>query len=512
MILPVCVLARHVRVARKGRALSSFGVTATRLRYDAVLMYGNMRGDGAEAGPRGAANAAPSAEAFNELQNLRERALRTTETCSSKHLIGVANDAVAWLNNLPLQHPLHFPRHLTFIGVDSPFNPIWEESLTKLLQKISSISGTCTPNPSNTNGIAVSGPRGVGKSNGLRLLMMISALLFPTRIVSVYIDYTSYATAPLPRRLLLDALACALPDGATNCANEPADLQGVLDFAEEKALVTMFAADEIEEVYCNKEVWTEFHTLGTKYYAPLFVADSGSKVEAMVKRRGYEKQLRSRFAEQLKGCALPASLNESKLRVMSLPPFSKPAQYRAYWEHRAPSAGGSAAVRGAEQTAYERSQGDWPPGVAKEYETAFRTMHANTGGRLRAIESGGSEAPSLPPVGTAERFVLEKLLECHKTRHGIARIDPSSSSWDPFDPTPVSEEQLWGWLHTWHKENPHVGGAIDIFDLLDGSTIVKRVDGTYTAGTPAHLLMMDSQVPVAVSPPCKLVPWHLCWQ
>lgn len=117
------VLARHVRVARKGRALSSFGVTATRLRYDAVLVYGNMRGDGAEAGPRGAANAAPSAEAFNKLQKLRERALITTETCSSKDLIGVAKEAVEWLNDLPLQHPLHFPRHLTFIGPDSPSIP-----------------------------------------------------------------------------------------------------------------------------------------------------------------------------------------------------------------------------------------------------------------------------------------------------------------------------------------------------------------------------------------------------
>ena len=53
------------------------------------------------------------------------------------------------------------------------------------------------------------------------------------------------------------------------------------------------AADEIERAdNSNPEICGEFHTLATKYASNLFVADSGSKMRAMIERKGHEPKLR----------------------------------------------------------------------------------------------------------------------------------------------------------------------------------------------------------------------------
>ena len=142
-------------------------------------------------------------------------------------------------------------------------------------------------------------------------------LLFPDNVLSVYVDYACSRSAPtpppLPRALLAEALAAR--HGA-----RPIDLliETVLDHAQRHRRVVVFAAAGIDAVYGNSDdVWTDFHSLVTKYEPVLFVTGGCGRrqLRAMVERRGYEAQLRTWFPNVK---TLPNSLNGDKLSVIEL--------------------------------------------------------------------------------------------------------------------------------------------------------------------------------------------------
>ena len=193
-------------------------------------------------------------------------------------------EAVKWMASLPQNHPRHFPPHLNFIEDPSPWSPIFEDSLCKVFSKVSDCvsrqSDTSKMRPNNASGTAIWGARGSGKSNGLRLLTLVPPLLFPDNVVSMYYDYRSHASNPrTPSKLLVEALTRAgveLPFHGTS------NLERVLDHAVQHHKTFVLCADEMESVYSNPVIWDQFALLATRYDITLFIADSGSKVRAMV--------------------------------------------------------------------------------------------------------------------------------------------------------------------------------------------------------------------------------------
>lgn len=292
-----------------------------RARCGAQFMFGRLINDDRDASPT--------------LATLRNDAMTALLSDDTESLMGSSYQAVKWMENKPQNHPRHFPPYLTFIENPSPWSMIFEDSLIKVFSKasdcVSRQSGTTKMRPNNASGTAIWGARGTRKSNGLRLLTLVPPLLFPENVVSVYYDYRSHSSNPrTPSELFVEALILA---GVEMPFHDTSDLEHVLDHAVKHNNTFVLCADEMESVYSNATIWDQFALLATRYDHTLFVADSGSKVRAMVECKGHEASLRRWFPQFEKG-KLPASLNEDKLAVKELLPLSNPEQYRKLLKKR----------------------------------------------------------------------------------------------------------------------------------------------------------------------------------
>ena len=316
--------------------------------------------------------------------------------------------------------------------------------------------------PNNASGMAIAGGRGVGKSNGMRLLALVPALLCPRDVVTVYVDYESNnaATAP-PRTLIRDALRCAV-DEELQLAPE-ATLESVLDAAKKSRRAVLLAVDAFESVYLIDEVWREFHTLATMYSPTLFMADSGSKVRAMIERRGHESDLRRWFPT---AHPLPSSLNQDKLSVTPLLPFTTLEQYRVF-----------ARTRNVPLVGNVLSSNDGEVAQIEE-DIVIAGLHARSGGRLRIMQRASHDDEPfyrLPPPESAELAVLEHLQELQTFRVGAA---------DPFQTVRVSGQDVRRWLREWAKTNEIGPNDIntDINSMLDANLLLETESGEYTFG------------------------------
>lgn len=169
------------------------------------------------------------------LKRLRARANEALLSDDEPALLAVGYEAVRWMENLPANNPRHFPSYLAFINKPSPLSVIFEDGLRRVFHKVrdlraNGVDSATMKQPNNVSELALWGPRGVGKSNGLRLLTLVPAVLFPENVVSVFIDYSAYpAETHSPCLVIRDALLCAGVhlDGAS-------DLENALDCAKAK--------------------------------------------------------------------------------------------------------------------------------------------------------------------------------------------------------------------------------------------------------------------------------------
>ena len=249
-------------------------------------------------------------------------------------------------------------------------------------------------------------------------------------------------------------------------------LERILDEVTVHKRVAILAADEIERVYSNPEIRSEFHTLATKYSTNLFVADSGSKVRAMIERKGHEPKLR-RWFPSLKD-DLPQSLNEDKLHVQELWPFDNRFQYIKYLEGR--NSLTTSLVKGNTMNDDTHSK--------SELNKRIDGMHTLSGGRLRAMQHIGEESTfkALPPADSAEYFVLEKLAR-----------EQAQLSWDPFNTASVSENDILQWISEWKATSRYSAPEfeVDLSSLLDANILVhSKLTGKYTFGKPDFYLRM----------------------
>ena len=257
--------------------------------------------------------------------------------------VGAAYDALRWMESLPPEHFLHWPSKFGYWRAPAPAALLLESALRKVFNKVIRES-------SNGSGLAVEGPRGVGKTHLLQAVVLASALLLPSRVVSSYVDYKSVPSSLTPGATLCHALARAPPprDGRRFTVPAAPSVASAIREASATGRVLLFVADEISHVYLDDDVWEELHSLATKTEHVCFVADSGSKLKAMVERRPDDvPKLLHHFPQLANRPKLPQSLNGTKLKVMSLLPLTTREQYWQYLLQRpyaAVAASGAAAA------------------------------------------------------------------------------------------------------------------------------------------------------------------------
>jgi hypothetical protein len=247
-----------------------------RKRHDAKLFFGRLKTDDENLMKHIGNNM------LLDLEKLRKRA---ANAAMSGEFVDIAFDTVRWMEKLPTKSTLHFPTELAFINRPSPAYPLLVHALTSIFEKVSDElvetgkqQGSIKPH--NGGGVAIDGPRGVGKCNVLRLLAIVPALLFPEDVLSIYVDYSTYNKNSFSiSHLLAAALENLHPELKEPLANVQ-HIEEVLDliaFVNRKVVV---AVDELAEVYGHALIWQELECLATGYSTCLFVADSGSKLKA----------------------------------------------------------------------------------------------------------------------------------------------------------------------------------------------------------------------------------------
>ena len=103
---------------------------------------------------------------MRDLQTDAQKALEKRDTGA---FIGVAVKTVRRLADLPRAHPLHVPPHLAFVTDPSPLSPVFRDVVSKAFHKAYDVDFSKSDRYlDNNSGRAVAGPRGVGKSHGLK--------------------------------------------------------------------------------------------------------------------------------------------------------------------------------------------------------------------------------------------------------------------------------------------------------------------------------------------------------
>lgn len=185
-------------------------------------------------------------------------------------------------------------------------NDVFQEGFIKVFHKIEdSAIRTGAPGlegritcPNNNAGMALSGFPVDESYRCIHLMTNVPSLLFPDHVVGRFVDYSK--TKILPRDALMMA---SFPDMESA-------LDTVTGFGKKTVI---FGAVEFSHIYGNEAIWAEFHTLITKYSHVLLLSDSGSKVRAMIEKKGHESKLRQWFPSLKDN--LPPSLNEDKIAI-----------------------------------------------------------------------------------------------------------------------------------------------------------------------------------------------------
>lgn len=238
----------------------------------------------------------------------------------------------------------------------------------------------------------------------------------------------------------------------------------------------LLAVDEFENVYTNKQVWREFSMLASKFTQTLCLADSGSKVRAMVERKGHEPQLQRWFPSVAN--ELPGSLNQDRMAVRELRPFTTREQYRTFFKGRSVPLRRSI-PRGDRLTTGLLSKDVMPHDEAVPSDDVIDAIHHLSGGRLRVMQRNDGPQPLLvlPPSDSAEFFVLNELARKQATQ-----------PWSTFNTVEATEDEVLGWIQTWRSNQQQAAkeSATDVSSRLDGNFLVTTARGLLTFGAPDY--------------------------
>jgi hypothetical protein len=192
----------------------------------------------------------------------------------------------------------------------------------------------------------------------------------------------------------------------------------------------------------------------------------------MVERKGHEHKLRSWYPKLED---LPSSLNQDKLKVIPLHPFTDREQYKVYLKCRDVA---------LPQTTTATTTATTTTALAPSSNEVVAAVHLVSGGRLHAMKSPSKV--TLPPAGEAERHVIERLTTAQ-----------ASLPFDAFNLAAVTEDELVSWLQEWKSANPHSASAsVDINTLLNANIIAQNpVTGMFTFGVPMHLYLQRKLQP-----------------
>lgn len=415
-----------------------------------------------------------------KLLDLREEANKHFDEKNVNQFLNVARRTVNHLEGLPVNHRFHLPSQLMFVSPPSPFSGIFNEVLHKSFAKAYDVAGKQYAAKNNNSGRAISGPRGVGKSTGLILCTILAPLLLPRNIISVYVDYQTYANEPLasPFELLKQAILHAgLWNTVWKEEDPPTDMNALLGALNLAGYSFMFSGDEIKNVYHNSKVWTEFHNLASSMESSIFLADSSSKLRTLIEAQD-EKTIR-----QWGFKAVQPSLNGTKISMVQFRPFSTVEEYNAYFKCRPGIFNGDLRI--------QQIQG----------------YHLLTAGRMRSISMyahGGDCSKHdyeflLPNSNSLDYYILCKL----KTLQD-EKLQSSGKSFDPFDLACISEPALVQHISEFYsgkKEYEQCSIDSALVELEERNIIVKKHDG-YTFATPFHFIKLSSWRPTVFVSHC----------
>lgn len=240
--------------------------------------------------------------------------------------VRIAHDSLLWMEEGDERDPFYWPRKFGSWQEPAPAAKVLELALRHVFGRVAGEAH-------NGAGLAIAGMRGLGETYLLRGIVLVSSLLLPSRLVGLFVDYKSVPARLAPGALLLAALRAA-PPAAVLSRPLPSVLQEQLEATlaglpsmgaaigaaglQQRAI--LFAADEVSHVYLNPTVWSDLHALASDTSSCTLVADSGSKLTAMIKR-SHADALQLHFGVQ-RTRDLPQSLNDDKLKLHQLRPLS----------------------------------------------------------------------------------------------------------------------------------------------------------------------------------------------
>jgi hypothetical protein len=190
-----------------------------------------------------------------------------------------------------------------------------------------------TRGASSFSGYAFSGPRGIGKSNMLKLAALASAIALPNYI-TVYLDLSSIVEEGQPPVSILQlireaALAAGLElPSISSHKTSPENVADLVSYLDSKGVGIGLFLDELRHAY-KASTWAELHTFVSNDCATsLFTADSCSSVANLICRRNPE------VVRQLlllpPNFELLQNLNETKVKVQPFSSFKTPQHYLEY--------------------------------------------------------------------------------------------------------------------------------------------------------------------------------------
>jgi len=346
-----------------------------------------------------------------------------------------------------------------FAQQPSPFYPLFCMAMTKIFEKSRDVKKVGKTRPNNASGYAITGALGEGKTNALRTFTILGPQIL-SNVITVYIDYQCFKqNPPTPFELIREA---CLNIGISHSA-EVADLNSLLGLIELEGYSILFCADEISSIYSNSSIWSELHMLATNYYTTVLLADSSSRMEALIEGDSHREEILSFGYPEVQ-----PSLNSTKLQLYRFASFTTVDQYRAFFAHR----------------------------TEREFtELELRGMHCWTGGRIRDIMRLLSGSPfdsgcfhnrdTLPRSGTLESYVLENLrvMQDHK------------GYFDPFQLVTVPSASIMAWIKEWMASHCECKPK-SINDLVKNH-VIGFVDGddAYSFDSPWQYIQLSKYTP-----------------
>jgi hypothetical protein len=393
------------------------------------------------------------------------------ELCMRKRdilsFLPIVSLGIQYLQSLPPSHPYYLPTTDLHLG-QTPFSALLDDTMSIIFIKVCDVSGYFA-DPNNNSGFAIGGPKGCGKTNVIKLAIILASVLFPN-IVSVYSNYQS--TFDTPTRLLYNAMRLQDPNFHIDV-----DRTTIIKFQDllylQKKLI-LFGGDEISLAYNREDlsglVHTDLATLVTGYFAVVLIADSSVRLREVVAGTFNNHGKYSR-----------GSLNSSKLRFKILDPLTKLSHYtgrKGYLEHM---------------------KNEYFPQL--KFLDDINGLHTITGGRYRLIKEYQNLVgfmntlfAKFPPADTVEYVVLDFLV-----KEQIKLMCRTGKQFNPFELVEVQERQLVQVLKQNHELASWKAMTEWIDDLQD-SEIVRCIysnfkETTYTFAVPYHFLRMNNWNP-----------------